>query len=110
LSDEQAPVLGEPKPPATVTRSPFGDAVVSDSETCDPCLRESLRLEANKLAAIRMLQMFDNPVLALREYNRLVRDLNISINVHNAMCKPYQVRPLSTEVVRAGNKQRLLRA
>ena len=65
-------------------------------ETCDPCLRESRRLEANKLAAARMLQMFDNPVLALREYNRFVRDLNISINVHNSLCKPYPVRPLST--------------
>ena len=60
----------------------------------NPCLRESLRLEANKLAATRMLQMFDNPVLALREYNRFVRDLNISINVHNAVCKPYPVRPV----------------
>ena len=64
---------------------------------CDPCLRESLRLEANKLAATRMLQMFDNPILALREYNRLVRDLNIAINVHNAVCKPHHfVRTLST--------------
>lgn len=60
----------------------------------NPCLRESRRLEANKLAATRMLQMFDNPVLALREYNRFVRDLNISINVHNAVCKPYPVRPV----------------
>ena len=44
-----------------------------------------------------MLQMFDNPILALREYNRLVRDLNIAINVHNAVCKPHHfVRTLST--------------
>ena len=63
----------------------------------DLCLRESQRLEANKLAATRMLQMFDNPVLALREYKRFVRDLNISINVHNAVCKPHPVRPLSSE-------------
>ena len=43
-----------------------------------------------------MLQMFDNPVRALREYNRFVLDLNIAINVHNAVCKPHRVRPLST--------------
>ena len=96
LSEEQAPVLCEPKAPATVARLQSVDAVVDNSEICDPCLRESLRLEANKLAATRMLQMFDNRVLALREYNRFVRDLNISINIHNAICKPHQVRPLST--------------
>ena len=44
-----------------------------------------------------MLQMFDNPVLAVREYQRFVRDLNISINVHNAVCKPHPVRPLSRD-------------
>ena len=82
----QAPVLVDSARPADSIPLP-----------CNPCLRESLRLEANKLAATRMLQMFDNPVLALREYNRLVRDLNIAINVHNALCKPHhRVHTLST--------------
>jgi hypothetical protein len=92
----QARVLSDPALPASAALSPGADAVVGGDETCDPCLRESLRLEANKLAATRMLQMYDNPVLALREYNRFVRDLNISINVHNALCKPHSVRPLSS--------------
>jgi hypothetical protein len=89
-------VLTDPTLPASAALSPRADAVAGGDEACDPCLRESLRLEANKLAATRMLQMYDNPVLALREYNRFVRDLNISINVHNALCKPHPVRPLST--------------
>ncbi|MFT5448813.1 MAG: hypothetical protein ACI9DC_003998 [Gammaproteobacteria bacterium] len=79
---------------ADTTHQPCLDDSAAQNPNDDPCLRESLRLEANKLAATRMLQMFDNPVLALREYNRFVRDLNISINVHNAVCKPYPVRPV----------------
>jgi len=89
-------VLASPALPASAALAPGADAVTGGTESCDPCLRESLRLEANKLAATRMLQMYDNPVLALREYNRFVRDLNIAINVHNALCKPHPVRPLST--------------
>ncbi|MFT5175346.1 MAG: hypothetical protein ACI8W7_003536 [Gammaproteobacteria bacterium] len=76
---------------------PRCETSIDESEACDLCLRESQRLEANKLAATRMLQMFDNPILAVREYKRFVRDLNISINVHNAVCKPHPVRPLSGE-------------
>ena len=54
-----------------------------------------MRLEANKLAAGRMLRLFDNPVLALREYNRFVRDLNLSINLHNSVCTRYPVPPMA---------------
>ena len=60
------------------------------------CRQESLRLEANKRAARRMLQLVDNPVLALREYRKAARDVNASINLHNALCKPFRVTPLPT--------------
>lgn len=62
---------------------------------CGACLRESLRLEANKAFAASMLHMSDNPVLAVREYARFARDLNTAINLHNAMCKRYPVRRLT---------------
>ena len=96
MDEEQAPITSNATPPATAAPESCCEPLLDDAESCDPCLRESRRLEANKLAATRMLQMFDNPVLALREYNRFVRDLNISINVHNAVCKPHRVQPLST--------------
>ena len=61
----------------------------------DVCRRECMRLEANKVAAGRMLRLFENPVLALREYNRFVRDLNLSINLHNSVCARYPVLPMT---------------
>ena len=65
-------------------------------EAQEACRRERARLEANKIAAARLLQMFDNPVLARREYNRYVRNLNASIRAHNAVCKPHPISPLPT--------------
>ena len=96
LDEEHARGLADAALPTSAAPAPYADASIHGDDSCDPCLRESLRLEANKLAATRMLQMFDNPILALREYKRFVRDLNISINVHNAVCKPHRVQPLST--------------
>jgi len=71
------------------------DDDATQSTGCDACRREFLRLEANKAFAASMLQMSDNPVLAVREYARFARDLNAAINLHNAMCKRCPVQRLT---------------
>jgi len=87
-----ASIAGKPLPVETAVIVP---CCGGSRESVDACRRERARLEANKVAATRLLQMFDNPVRARREYNRYVRDLNASIRMHNAVCKPYPIAPLS---------------
>ena len=85
-----------------VTAPPVAADTLAASDVCrcasaddrEVCRRECLRLEANKVAAERMMRLFENPVLAVREYSRFVRDLNRSINLHNSVCKRYPVLPL----------------
>ena len=80
--------LAQPRPAHPIDEDEGGTG-------CDACRRESIRLEANKAFAESLLQMSDNPVLAMREYARFARDLNAAINLHNALCKRYPVRRLS---------------
>ena len=95
MSEERAGALpGIPAGSAAARGCPHGVEGGRCASQPDACRRERLRLEANKVAAVRMLHLFDNPVRARREYSKVARDLNAAINLHNALCKPYPVTPL----------------
>ncbi len=59
------------------------------------CKNAKIRLEANKAALAITLTLFKNRLRAVREFNRAAKQINISINIHNAVCpERYRVAPV----------------
>lgn len=63
-------------------------------EPGDWCEKEKVRLEANISIGMQILNAVKNPLQRRKQYIIWAKEMNISINMHNASCPNHRISPL----------------